>query len=290
MPNAQCRMAEEKQVRRAMKSASLGLMLVLLTAVSAAAQTSGERIYAGRCAGCHDLTTQRIPPKSALQKMPAARILRVLDFGVMMNVAYPLRREEREAVARYLGTSATESVPPGSAFCADRTVRLTGARGAQWNGWSPTSANTRFQPTAAANLTEEQVRRLELKWAFAFDGDISTFNQPTVIGTNAFVGSPSGVVYALDTLTGCIHWTFQANGPVRSSILDVTRGSRHTLVFSDLVGWTYGLDPATGKQIWRSRPEEHEAARLTGAAVEHDGVVFVPVASWEESRALGPEY
>lgn len=273
-----------------MKSIGLAAILILAAAVSADAQTSGERIYAERCAGCHDLTTQRIPPKSALQKMPAQRILRVLDFGVMMNVAYPLRRDEREAVARYLGTNAADNVPPASAFCADRTVRLTDGRGPQWNGWSPTSTNTRFQPAPAAGLTVDQVRRLELKWAFAFDGDVSTFDQPTIIGAYAFVGSPSGAVYALDTLTGCIHWTFQANGPVRSSILDVSRGGRHTLVFSDLVGWTYALDPATGKQIWRARPEEHEAARLTGAAVEHDGVVFIPVASWEESRALGPAY
>ena len=70
----------------------------------------------------------------------------------------------------------------------------------------------------------------------------------------------------------------------------MTRGGRHTLIVSDLVGWMYALDPATGKQIWRARPEDHEAARLPGAAVEHDGVVFVPVASWEESRALGPAY
>ena len=218
-----------------MKSIGLAAILILAAAVSADAQTSGERIYAERCAGCHDLTTQRIPPKSALQKMPAQRILRVLDFGVMMNVAYPLRRDEREAVARYLGTNAADNVPPASAFCADRTVRLTDGRGPQWNGWSPTSTNTRFQPAPAAGLTVDQVRRLELKWAFAFDGDVSTFDQPTIIGAYAFVGSPSGAVYALDTLTGCIHWTFQANGPVRSSILDVSRGGRHTLVFSDLV-------------------------------------------------------
>ena len=105
------------------------------------------------------------------------------------------------------------------------------------------------------------------------------------------------MVYALDTTTGCIHWTFQANGPVRSSLLAVVRRdpstalrSGHMLIFSDLVGWTYALDAADGKVLWKARPEEHEGARLTGAAVEHDGIVYIPVASWEESRALGPAY
>jgi hypothetical protein len=39
-------------------------------------------------------------PRDALTKMSPARILRTLDFGLMMSVAYPLRRDEREAVAR----------------------------------------------------------------------------------------------------------------------------------------------------------------------------------------------
>jgi polyvinyl alcohol dehydrogenase (cytochrome) len=270
----------------------LAAAIVAVVAGSAWAQASGEAIYRERCAGCHDLTSQRIPPKSALQKMPATRILRVLDFGVMMSVAYPLKRDEREAVARYLGADAQEPAPLAQAFCAERTVRFKidnfgRAAVPTWNGWSPSNTNTRFQPAAAAGLTSDQVRRLALKWAFAFDGDVSTFNQPTVIDGNLFVGSASGVVYALDAASGCIHWTFQANGPVRSAILFT---SSWRLIFSDLVGWTYALDAMTGKQLWRARPEEHEGTRLTGAAVEHNGVVFIPVASWEESRALGPTY
>jgi len=271
----------------------VGVLAVVGVAVCAGAQESGETIYRARCAGCHDLTSQRIPPKSALQQMPATRILRVLDFGVMMSVAYPMRRGEREAVAKYLGTEAGEPAPPAAAFCRDRTVgslAISDTRVPTWNGWSPANTNTRFQTSANAGLTADQTKRLDLKWAFAFNGDVSTFNQPTVVGPYLFVGSAGGSVYALSTATGCIHWMFQANGPVRSSILAVARGTGTTLVFSDLVGWTYGLDASTGKQIWRTRPEDHEGARLTGAAVEHDGVVFIPVASWEESRALGPTY
>jgi polyvinyl alcohol dehydrogenase (cytochrome) len=42
--------------------------------------------------------------------------------------------------------------------------------------------------------------------------------------------------------------------------------------------------------IWKKRIDEHEAARLTGSAVEVNGVVYVPAASWEETRSLNPEY
>ncbi|HVZ22248.1 MAG TPA: PQQ-binding-like beta-propeller repeat protein [Vicinamibacterales bacterium] len=260
---------------------------MLLAAVGARAQTPGEQIYRARCAGCHDQTTARIPPKAALQQMPAKKILRVLDGGVMMSVAYPLKRDEREAVAQYLGTDAPEPAPPASAFCSDRTVRLKADTTSQsWNGWSPTIANTRFQSAAAAGLTPAQVNSLALKWAFAFDGEVSTYNEPTVVGDTVFVGSGSGVVYALDAERGCIHWSFQADGPVRSAMLVV----KDRLVVNDLVGWTYALDAATGRLIWKARPEAHEATRLTAGAVEHDGVLFIPTASWEEARALGPQY
>src|SRR5215472_7744406 len=124
--------------------------IAILAAVAATAggQPSGEAIYRERCAGCHDLTSQRIPPKTALQQMPATRILRVLDFGVMMSVAYPLKRDERDAVAKYLGTGTGDPAPPASAFCADRAVHssvLGEPRTPQWNGWSPASSNMRFQ-------------------------------------------------------------------------------------------------------------------------------------------------
>ena len=44
--------------------------------------------------------------------------MRTLDFGLMMAVAYPIKREEREAVANYLGTKVEEAPLPASAFCS----------------------------------------------------------------------------------------------------------------------------------------------------------------------------
>jgi polyvinyl alcohol dehydrogenase (cytochrome) len=266
-------------------------VLLAWNSVWPAAQTvSGEEVYRQRCAGCHDLVSPRIPLRAALQKMPASRILRALDFGVMMNVAYPLRRDEREAVAMFLGSGANDPAPLPSAFCADRRVVFDARSKTAWNGWSPADANTRFQSLEAAGLTVDQVKRLDVKWVFAFDGDVSAFAQPTVIGRYLFVGSAGGVVHALDTETGCIHWLFQASGPVRSTIVMVPDGERRMLVFSDLTGWVYSLDAANGSVIWKKRVEDHEATRLTGAAAIHDGTAFIPIASWEESRAIGPAY
>ena len=256
----------------------------------AAAAVPGEEVYAKRCAVCHEQINPRIPHRETLKKMPATRILRSLDFGAMMSIAYPMNREEREAVASFLGTQGKETPPPAEAFCSDRRVRVTDGAGHRWNGWSPTQDNTRYQSAEAAGLTIDQVRRLKLKWAFGFEGDVTAFAQPVVLGGQVFVGSAGGMVHALRADTGCLQWTFQARGPERSAILVVPLGRRHGLLFGDQTGWFYSLEAETGRLRWERKVELHDTARLTGAPVAHGGVVYVPVASWEETRSSNPDY
>ena len=212
--------------------------------------------------------------------MSARRILRALDFGAMMTVAYPMSRDEREAVAVYLGTSAPATAFPATAYCSDRRVAVSAKPKAAWNGWSPGTSNARYQSAEAAGLSLDQVRGLKVVWAFGFDGDVTAFSQPTVIDDQIFVGSAGGVIHALHARTGCLQWTFEANGPVRSSVLAVPQGSRHSLLFGDQTGWFYALEAETGTLLWKKKVEEHDAARLTATPVAHNGNVFVPVASW----------
>ena len=270
-------------------------MLVLTCSMTAFAQASGpkaagEAVYKQRCSTCHEQTNPRIPPRSALNQMPAVRILRALDFGAMMTVAYPMNRDEREAVAAYLGTNTPTISFPSTAYCSDRSVTVSSKPKFAWNGWSPGSNNARYQSTEAAGLSIDQVRGLKLVWAFGFDGDVTAFSQPTVIDDQVFVGSAGGVIHALRARTGCLQWTFQANGPVRSSVLVVPQGSKHSLLFGDQTGWFYSLEAETGKLLWKKKVEDHDAARLTATPVAYNGSVFVPVASWEETRSLDPNY
>ena len=115
----------------------------------------------------------------------------------MMSIALTMSREERLAVASYLGTPNALSGPPAAAFCSDRTVRLDARPRTTWNGWSPGIGNARFQTADAAGLRGDQVGQLKLKWAFGFDGDVSAFSQPTMLDGHLFVGSAAGVVHAM---------------------------------------------------------------------------------------------
>jgi polyvinyl alcohol dehydrogenase (cytochrome) len=255
----------------------------------AAAETQGAAVYATHCASCHEQVGARIPTRDALAQMSPARILRTLDFGLMMSIAYPLPRGEREAVAAFLGKSRDDTAPPATALCAPDKRIMSGASQASWTGWAPARDNTRFQTAEHAGLRAADVVRLELKWAYGFAGDIIAFAAPTVVNGTLFVGSASGAVQALDAKTGCVHWLFQANGPVRSAMTVATDSSR-TLLFSDQNGGVYGVAAATGTLRWQTRVEQHEATRLTGSFAVHDDVAFIPAASWEETRAIDPEY
>ncbi len=260
------------------------------TAQSAAAGT-GAVVYEKRCAACHEQTSPRIPHREALRKMPSARILRSLDSGAMMAIAMTMHRDERIAVASYLGSSDAMDVGPlPRAFCSDRTVKLAATPTTAWNGWSPEATNTRFQTGKASQLSVGDVRKLKLKWAFGFVGDVTSFAPPTVIGGQVFVGSAAGLVHAMRAESGCLQWVFQANGPVRSAPVVVPLNGRHALLFGDMTGWFYAVEAETAKLLWKVHIETHDSTRLTAAPAVHNGVVYVPIASWEETRANDPQY
>ena len=255
---------------------------------------TGDAVYAKYCAACHEQVGARIPTREALTKMSPARILRTLDFGQMMSIAYAMRRDERESVARFLGKGMDEATLPASAFCKADRPAMSAASRESWSGWGPSLTNTRFQTAEQAGLHAQDVGRLELKWAFGFSGDVTAFAAPTVQGGSLFVGSAGGMVQALDAKTGCVQWQYQANGPVRAAMtIATTRNAdvgRESLVFSDQNGGVYSLDARSGREVWKMRVEEHEATRLTGSFAVHDGIAYVPAASWEETRSIDPAY
>jgi polyvinyl alcohol dehydrogenase (cytochrome) len=271
--------------------------LFAITGIGAAwaaqpAAVPGEAVYAKYCAACHEQVGTRIPTRDALSKMSPSRILRALDFGQMMSIAYPMRRDERDSVAGFLGKGQDETALPASAFCSVQSAISAIPQG--WGGWGPAQDNTRFQTAERAGLVVSDIRRLQLKWAFGFSGDVTAFAAPTVQGGSLFVGSAGGMVQALDARTGCVHWRYQANGPVRAAMtfaaIEDAGAVRGTLVFSDQNGGVYALDAHSGKEIWKKKVEEHEATRLTGSFAVQDGIAFIPAASWEETRSIDPAY
>jgi polyvinyl alcohol dehydrogenase (cytochrome) len=193
--------------------------------------------------------------------------------------------------------------PPASGFAILLLAGATAAHGAachgpsprprfdagDWNGWGVNADNARYQP--APGFTAAEARTLRLKWAFGFSGENTTMGQPAVIGNRVFTGSASGIVYALDALSGCEYWSYAAEAGVRTaiSVAELASGE-FVALFGDLRGNVHAVDAETGKRRWKVRVEGHPAARITGSPSLVGGRLYVPVSSDEETRANDPAY
>ena len=261
----------------------------------------GPEAYRIYCVTCHDAG---IPPeRDTMSRMTPEQIFNSLDSGTMTRQATQMSRVEKLTISEYLAGkpfAGELDVPvPASAYCGAPGTS-TGSPfqpsidGPSWIGWGggrDPGANLRLHRARGARLPVEDIPRLELKWAFGFPGDSSASAQPVVVGARVYVGSWGGGVYSLDAETGCIHWMFEAESGVRTAInFAATAGGRVIALFGDLQTHAYGVDAATGELQWKVRLETYPLSRITGAAAVHDGRVFVPLASREESQPAKPDY
>ena len=192
-----------------------------------------------------------------------------------------------------LGVAIAEegsSVAAGGA-CPSAAVSLTDPTNApHWNGWGVDPSQSRFQPANMAQLAQEDVPRLKLKWAFGVPGAVFGPAQPTVIGGRIFVGSQFGKVYSLDAKTGCIYWEYDAGAAVRSAITVGLSSAGPVAYFGDLSANVHAVDAVTGRAMWKVQVESHPAARVTGGPLLVGTKLLVPVSSSEELVATDPKY
>jgi polyvinyl alcohol dehydrogenase (cytochrome) len=282
----------------------LALSLPLLSRLSTP-QPDGARIYKEQCATCHGVANVRAPDRDALKAMTPESIVASLVSGTMAVQGQALSAAEKRVVAEFLSGKPFESGPRPAAqntACRSGPTPLHDpfAR-PRWNGWGADLANSRFQPAAQAGIPADAVPKLRLKWAFGFPEGRLAYAQPTIAGGRVFVGSDRGVVYSLDSATGCTYWSHKAEAGVRTAITigpletakkaapDAIEG-KFAAYFGDLRANVHALDAATGRLIWSVRVEEHQAARISGAPVLEGSRLYVPVSSFEEAPAARPNY
>lgn len=279
--------------------AALAAVAVAFATLSAAqpfpVQTDGgAQIFQQRCANCHTgAPDSRAPDLNTLRNRSPQAIIESLVTGAMRVQGSRMSGVERRAVAEFAAGKAMSGDVSGAETGRCSAAAMRGDAGSQrWSGWSAASSNTRFQPADQAGLTLADVPRLKLRWAFGFPDASVAWSQPTVASGRLFVGSQNGTVYALDAKTGCIRWTFSANGGVRTAVvIGPQDGPSPALVyFGDTAANAYALDAETGQQRWVRKVDEHPLARITGSPTLHNGRLYVPVSSYEESQGADPQY
>ncbi|MDE2380202.1 PQQ-binding-like beta-propeller repeat protein [Bradyrhizobium sp.] len=280
-----------------MRPSAAAAVVLIWSFAPVAAQQDGAALYAQHCAQCHDAAgpEARVPARRVMQAMSFAHVMQALTSGSMASFAQGRTDQERSAIAAYV----TGQAAPASASAMDATGRCLQhpasfsrpLDGPRWNGWGADLGNSRFQPADMAGLTAEQVPRLRLKWAFGFDKASTANAQPSVVGGILFVGGTDHKVHALDARSGCTLWTFKPDADVRSAISFASLDAgRSAVFFGDVRASAYALDALTGQLIWKTKVENHPAARIIGAPVWFDGVVYVPVSSIEEATGSAPSY
>ena len=257
------------------------------TKKQAAAPPDGAALFTKKCASCHQPNNDmRAPPPDALRQMTSASILAALESGRMKWEGKFLSKAQKTAVADYLGVANVSTVAQASAYCARDLDPPPNPP--VWSGWGDDVKNSRFQPARAAGLDRDRLKNLKFKWAFAFPGAAATYGQPTSFAGKLFVGSEDGTVYALDSATGCMWWTFKASATVKTAISVGEKGT--AVFFGDTNGFVYAVKVADGSVVWRVHPDSHPAARITGSPLLVGTRLYVPISSGEEGSAADPSY
>ena len=275
-----------------MRNILLWAVTLLVPALTSAQQavSMGEAVYNQHCASCHNGQMPRMPSREAMRALTPEHIDTALSSFTMRRQGAALSAAERRAVAEYLtgrpagSYRAPLAVIPRSAYCEDDTSRDP-LSGPAWNGWSADLQNTRLQTAAAAGLSATDVPRLKLKWAFGLPGVAGSGSQVSIVGNRVFVGSRNGMVYALDSRTGCLVWAFEADAGVRSTPVVGRSAKGASVFFGDARAQMYALDASNGALTWKVRLDSHPDAIITGGSAFHDGRLYVGLSSLEELTA-----
>ncbi len=256
------------------------------------ANKAGEALYKERCAICHETGVPRVPNRAALKEMSTQNIRFALMAGKMVVQGAGLSSSQIADLAEFITgkKSGKEEVSPAAVCAAGAPALADPLAKPHWNGWGVNVEQHRFQPAEMAQLTAEQVPKLKLKWAFGYAGVTRAQGQATVAGGRVFVGSAERKVYSLDAATGCVHWVFEADFPVRTAVSIGKNGEGWAAYFGDQQASAYAVDAATGKLLWKTRVEEFPGAQITGAPTLAAGKLFVPVSSIEEVFGGNPRY
>lgn len=263
------------------------LMFLGLLAATLIPAQEGSQVFISHCLQCHSTTSaSHAPAQDALAAIPWQEVVRTLESGSMKVQAQSLSREERIAVARFVGKAGGAPVLPElTGYCKPGTKPA--ASGGSWNGWGVDDLNTRFQPAAAAGMSASDVPGLKVKWAFGYPNARTAYGQPTVVGGRLYTGSNDGTIYSIDAQSGCLYWMFRARALVRSGVVV---GPDHRAYAGDLDANMYALDTESGKLIWQKKADDQPFARITGTPKLYKGRLYIPIASQEENAGANPIY
>ena len=276
------------------------LLITVAVGVVAGAGSAQSRVgvdlFEQHCTTCHGNPSgpRRAPDGLQLRKMSPEDIYAAISKVPAHVGIQSLADDQKRLIVEHLGGRKVGIAEIADAknmmnHCTSNVPMTEVSSKPSWNGWGVDSANSRFQPAKAAGLPAGQVPHLKLKWSFGFPGAEEVYGQPTVAGGRIFIGVDTGAVYSLDSSSGCVYWSFQAEAGVRNAIsvgsLTIGQSSNYAIYFGDGRANLYKVNAQTGKLLWKVKMDEQPVARITGAPTLYNDRLYVPVSSSEERVA-----
>ena len=228
------------------------------------------------------LRARAVPPERLKMFTPEA-ILKALTSGKMQTQAAALTDAERRTVSEFAAgqTFSAAAAALANSLCKDTKPVADVSKGNTWASWGNGVDNARFQPKDKGKVTAADLPRMKLKWAFGYANIASARAQPIVAGGRLFAASENREVHALNPKTGCTYWTYKADYGVRAALsvgpYKANGKSGTAVYFGDTRANAYAVDANTGKEIWKTKVDNHAFAGITGAPVVYGGKMFVPV-------------
>jgi polyvinyl alcohol dehydrogenase (cytochrome) len=247
----------------------------------------GKAVYDSTCAACHDKPDlTRAPSLTALKAMRYGQLHFALTEGKMQAQGATLTPDQRSAVIDFLvGRAVADDQWIDKMMCAPdrRVINLR---------VPPTVAGFGFDKQNHRNLTREQaglskddLRHLELAWAFAVPRATTVRAQAAVVGTTLFMPlaeSPAMVAMDVAGQQPCLKWVYRTDLPLRTGVgYGSLPGGRKVLVLSDVAAQVHMVDAATGEFMWRTRVGMWGLSNTTGTPVIHGSRVYVPLSASE---------
>ncbi len=274
-------------MRATILTSLLAVAWPVASGASADAPADMDALYKATCAICHEVPETKAPPTATLRQLPASQILMAMEFGKMQPQAAGLSQEQRVRLSKWLAAeedAKRDAWIAATACAAETPVAPTGRE-----NWGLDRRNGRL--AADAGIRREDVAKLELLWSIALPAVTTMRSQPVIAGDTVFLGSKGGHVLALDRSSGCVRWAFKTDGPVHSALtLDRTPDGVATIFFADEMATVYAVDATRGSLRWRERLKWFPTSIVSGPATYFDGLLYVPMSSFEVAAAGLPTH
>lgn len=253
----------------------------------AVGQPSAAKVFEQRCASCHlDPDNPRAPGLKELAQLGASQIGFAMTNGTMKAQAEGLGLQQIIQLSAHIAGNKPAWQPQPQHFCQSGGIdpQPVVAR------WALDANSTFAMPAGASSVSSANVQRLRLAWAFGLPDVANARSQPVITANTVFVAATSGHLFALDRVSGCVRWHQSLPAPPRTALTLGQVQGQAALIYGDAERHINARDLLNGQQLWRAEVSVSEHSMLTGAAVQHQQQLIVPVSMYEVGLAADPSY